>query len=474
MRFLLTVVAAFAVALIVALGGCAPVDETSAPSTTTIVPPLALTAGPAPTGIPSTLRSPQIGLNFVRYYWTDRPGASLNTTTPYLQPAAIFDDFRSLGTQAYRQFIKADLLWDVVEPQDGKWSFQAADSVLGNREFQPIVTLFALQYASPTPPWVKDSASFQKTLGPEARDYLDKIVQRFGPSVRYWELGNEMDHWRAADPGTQPPRTTQLPAALPRDGFSPKEQGRFLAEAAAFIRQRDADAVIVLPGMAGLDDYNLDTWLRGVIEGGGSEWFDVVNYHFYPEWARFTQLRAKLGNFLQRSSLAGKPVWLTETGSTSSATLTERTNYPNSPESQAADIFRRIIPAYAAGDSLTIWHTYISSEDKPDNDWRLYGIRRDTGEAMPSYYALRLLTSELIPFARAETLSSSARGANTYRIINAEDTSKYVVWGSGDFVVPNGIKARTSVMPSANGQHAWTATVAGETLQLSSTPVLLK
>jgi len=91
--------------------------------------------------------------------------------------------------------------------------------------------------------------------------------------VKYWEIGNEMDHWRAADP--TPAATTQskrsprgLPPSYPLDGFSPQEQGAFFAQVADFIRARDPDAVIVMPGMGGLSDYTLNTWLAGVIEGG--------------------------------------------------------------------------------------------------------------------------------------------------------------------------------------------------------------
>jgi hypothetical protein len=52
---------------------------------------------------------------------------------------------------------------------------------------------------------------------------------------------------------------------------------------ADFIRARDPGAVIVMPGMGGLGDWVLNTWFGGVIEGGGSDWFDVINYHFVNE-----------------------------------------------------------------------------------------------------------------------------------------------------------------------------------------------
>ncbi|MCJ7505726.1 hypothetical protein MUP05_04585 [Candidatus Bathyarchaeota archaeon] len=140
---------------------------------------LLMTIGLSTTGLgvaaePKRLNSnaPQIGLNFIRFYWPESPRGGLDTSTPYRQPDWIFNDFADLGVHAYRQFVMADLLWDVVEPRDSEWNWQAADVVLRNPKFEPIVTLFSLQYSSPTPPWASSPAQFQKRIGAEARDYL--------------------------------------------------------------------------------------------------------------------------------------------------------------------------------------------------------------------------------------------------------------------------------------------------------------
>jgi hypothetical protein len=134
-------------------------------------------------------------------------------------PDEIFGDLARLGATAYRQFVKADLLWDLVEPTDGQWTFSNADAVVPRAGFVPLPTLFAMQYASPTPPWETDPAKFRKTLGPEARRYLETVVRRYAPHVKYWELGNEMEHWRIADPGdgglARARRSDRVPDAAP-------------------------------------------------------------------------------------------------------------------------------------------------------------------------------------------------------------------------------------------------------------------
>ncbi|HEY9075845.1 MAG TPA: hypothetical protein VIO61_04840 [Anaerolineaceae bacterium] len=448
------------------------------PATVPAIPPPLPGQTVNPSQPPSNLHraeNPQIGLNFITFFWNEARNNELNTTTPHYQPQVIFNDFHELGVQVYRQFIKGDLLWNVVEPQDNRWNFTAADAVIKNAEFEPIVTLFALQYASPTPPWEKNSSRFQKTLGPEAKDYLITVVQRYAAYVRYWELGNEMDHWRAADPGSTGARPDQIPAMRPQDGFSPREQGIFLAQAAALIRQYDSDAVIVMPGMSGLDEYVTHTWLAGVIAGGGKDWFDIINYHYYSQWDRYVQPRKQLNQYLIEQGLSGKPVWLTETGSTTLAALRQRTNYPNSSETQAADIFRRIVPAYGHGDALAIWHTYISSpEDGTDNTWALYGIRTDKGIAQPSYYAFKLLSKELIPFQKVEVISDDPKESNVYKIILKNGAVKYVAWGRGTFTVPAGMSQVTSVIPRLDGTFTWEPVQPGKPLILTEKPVVIK
>jgi hypothetical protein len=447
--------------------------DTPTPAATIRPPSPSPTIEPASPALTRPARV-QIGLNFIRFYVDDSHRGAVDTRTPYLQPDWIFADFRALGIHAFRQSPLADLFWDVIEPQDGQWHFSEADTVLTSPEFEPIATLFAMQYASATPPWERNPARFQKTLGPEARDYLERVIARYGPYIRYWEIGNEMDHWRAADPGEKPqPGAERLPIAPP-DGFSPQEQGIFLAQAATFIRERDPDAVIVLPGMSAPADYPLTVWLEGVVQGGGTDWFDVVNYHYYGNWQGYCRQREALQAFLDRRGLGEKPVWLTESGSTRDTGLTIRTNYPNSPESQAADIFRRLVPAYALGDDLVLWHTYFDSPDLPGNDWRQYGIRSHQGEAQPAYYALQRLIQELIPFRQAEKIACDGRGANIFRFVREDGQERYVVWGTGEFTVPEGIRQMTSVIPAGQEEYAWQAISPGERVQLTEIPVILR
>ena len=186
-------------------------------------------------------------------------------------------------------------------------------------------------------------------------------------------------------------------------------------------------------------------------------------------------MRDELSSFLGGNKITDKPVWLTETGSTADPSLTIRTNYPNSPKSQAADVFRRMVQAYGHGDSLAIWHTYISSSSTgADNDWRLYGVRTDTAQAQPSYYSFKLLTEELIPFRSVDMLFSEPRGANVYKITKTSGEVRYVAWGSGSYTLPPGITKMTSVIPDKDGNFAWHEVEASTQIALSPDPGLLR
>lgn len=93
------------------------------------------TANIGSTAVGATSTAPQVGLNFTRFFWTGegRPAdsaGSAGSVQARTEPDAIFRDFPSLGVQVYRQSVKADLLWDVVELRPGEWHFDQADAVL--------------------------------------------------------------------------------------------------------------------------------------------------------------------------------------------------------------------------------------------------------------------------------------------------------------------------------------------------------
>lgn len=407
---------------------------------------------------------PQLGLNFMRYHW-NKPGEKAFTDEE------ISSSLKALNVDAMRQLVRADLVWRDIEPRNDEWNFSRADAVLSRAPVTPIVTLFSLQYASGSPPWESGPGAFRPGLGVHAKDYVETVVKRYADQVQYWEIGNEMDHWRAADPGDRRRPPGRQPPHSPPGGYSPEAQGRFVAEVAALIRTHDPDAVIVMPGMAGLSSYVLETWLPAFVRGAGPTGFDVVNYHFYGGWRQLVERRTRLAQVLRDLGLEDKPVWLTETGATSSQELTVRTNYPNSEQQQAADVFRRAILAWGEGDQAVFWHTFVSSPDRPRNRWRGYGLCRPDGTPKPAFASMSLLGEHAQGHTEIVKMQGLKRGQYGYRLTLKNGSERWVVWGTGTTTVLRA-KGMTSVVPNSKGEHPFVAVPTS--IPLTDIPVLLR
>jgi len=408
---------------------------------------------------------PRLGVNFLRFFWERGDEAAQDTDE-------ILSDLKGLGVHAMRQLVRADLLWREVEPTNDAWDFSRADAILAKGNITPIVTLFSMQYASATPPWAQGPGAFRPVMGPAARDYVETVVTRYRDRVRYWEIGNEMDHWRVSAPGSRRTPPGRRPPHTPPGGFTPEQQGQFVAQVAKVVRSLDPDAVILMPSVAGLSPYVLEEWLPGFVRGAGIDGFDVVGYHFYGGWPVFAQRRMQLSRALKKAGIAKKPVWLTETGTSGDALTTLRTNYPNSETEQAADVFRPSVLSWAAGDAAVFWHSHLSSPNRPYNRWRAYGLRRADGSATPAHTTMGLLANHLASFTEVKPVPDLDVGRVGYEFTRSDGASRWVFWGEGRVIPPARAKAYTSVIAGEDGAHHWRGMP--DSLQLSTQPVLMR
>jgi hypothetical protein len=379
-------------------------------------------------------------------------------------------DLQDLGVGTVRHFDFADTLWTAVEPSRGTFRFDYADRVFPTAPLRVVATLFDPQFTTAAPPWAREAGDrWEPVLGADARDYVAAAVARYADHVQYWEIGNEMDHWRAARNGGR--LDGKVPANTPREGWSPRDQGLFLAAVAEVIRANDPDAKIVMPGLSRLDDYAVDEWLTGVVAGAGADTFDVVGYHFYSPWSEYPAARAHLARVLSETGMAGKPVWLTETGTSSDPTLTQRTDYPNDETAQAADVWRRFALAFGHGDALATWHTYVDSPGTADNNpWRQYGLRRLADKSRkPSWHAYKIFAHEVVPFAKVAIVEEGPRYVVAFD--RADGGRRWVVWGKGSWTVPDGATRAVPADAGASDPIPW-APVAGA-LELGPVPRLV-
>jgi len=129
------------------------------------------------------------------------------------------------------------------------------------------------------------------------------LAQRY-PSVRYWELGNEVDAgW------------TDLFGAY-RPGYHPFERGRCYAQmlklAYPAIKKANPRAWVLFEGMGNPDP----DFIRGVYEEGAGDCFDFMNTHTYGmplQWPMLVRgYAAKMA--LARYGDFNRPMWNTEFG----------------------------------------------------------------------------------------------------------------------------------------------------------------
>ncbi len=416
-----------------------------------------------------------LGLNFFVFDGAQK-SQDASSSLREMSATETAQDLEGLHADVARQFTNGDVLWSTVNPKPDVWNWETTDDVIRTiaKTSEPIVTLFSLQYASPNAPW-NTRTTFSKTMTSEAETYVRTVVRRYKDTVTYWEIGNEMDHWRSEDPNDAAVNIaalaeTKAPANAPKSGFSPAEQGAFLAAVAAIIRTEDSDAVIVMPGMSAINEYTMNTWLPGIIDGAGKEAFDVVNYHDYGSWDGMQSRIDLLKKTMKTLGIISSPIWLTETGSTASSTLTVRTEYPNSPVSQAADVIRRPLTAFANGITVTLWHTYFSSSDERTNRWRAYGLYDADGNASPAYSVYKTLT-DAFPASSIENISPNAE-TFIMKITSINSEITYAVWGtSGTWALPPGITAAYTITDSGLSSSP---TSPGSTITLSSTPQLFR
>ncbi len=131
--------------------------------------------------------------------------------------------------------------------------------------------------------------------------FMGDMASRFA-SVRYWELFNEMDV-----------AFTDLFGA--QDAVPMVQRGRMYAEmlklAYPAIKAANPRAFVLTGGMTDTGDFP-----RGIYEGGGREYFDIMNIHTYGVpvvWA-FVDRGMQVRQTMARNGDGPKPLWNTEFG----------------------------------------------------------------------------------------------------------------------------------------------------------------
>lgn len=284
-------------------------------STSTTTPTSATTPTPAPVSAGRLWPRGQVwGMQFALDNW---PGWVADV-------AAELPRGRELGLSA----VRANLDWDDVEPANttpDHFDWAATDRRLRTYSaagFDVLLTLVAY------PKWATVYGcgyGLQPGMEVEWRQFVRAAAERYSrPPYRVtaWEIGNEVDGKTRVDEADR-----QRPEGLGRGeptfpfggcwGDRPAEYKEFLRMAYEEIKAVDAQAIVTNAGLAyvfGLDNFHPD-FLEGLLAAGGGAYFDVLNFHWFPDVGnqpsgpeKVARLAATLARHRQR-----KPLWLTET-----------------------------------------------------------------------------------------------------------------------------------------------------------------
>jgi hypothetical protein len=297
-------------------------------------------------------------------------------------------------------WLREELDWDVIEPENGNWNWERYDVVFGEAARRGIRILPLLNgsasWAAP------DENQFPTDLGHYA-DYVARVTERYGPGGTFWqahpelashaathfELWNEPYIEYFSNDKVSPSRYARLAKAGAAAGRAANPQARFLLSADTFYTEA--------PG-----DYR--NWIDGMYDAVPdlNDWFDAVAIHPYssslspdvytPErggtrW-QFRRIEEMRDRF-DAHGASDKGFWITELGW---ATCSGDDDCVS--EAEQAEYVSRVFD-YARGpyrefmEAVFVYHLRDWGPTDHSNKEYWFGLTRKDGSRKPAFEALR-------------------------------------------------------------------------------------
>lgn len=334
----------------------------------------------------------------------------------------------TVGTIGLRHLGTADVYWMARNPAPGEWDWAATDEALEATPHPRVGELFAqanLPYAFSDEISQQQMRETAKREGVDAmrkrarrnaidmddekqrqhaEEYVRAVVSRYKANIHYWEIGNE---------------------ALDEPAILAVHQAAY-----GWIKEEDPTAMVLMSGMAGtragVFDRRLETLDQLLTQGMGA-YFDIANYHDYDDPAGMAERYDRFATLLTKHGL-DKPIWLTETGSSSEAT---QRNPDASPAGQARDVVRRLVIPAGQGADVVLWHNFRYTQRSTS----FFGnnlVSRRTG-IKPGWSTFALLIEQIGNYQTAERLPQD--GIQLYKFSFASGKPVYVAWSDGPVTV---------------------------------------
>ena len=305
------------------------------------------------------------------------------------------------------------LNWRDVEKTPSEYDWSKWDEALGRATdlgYQVVVTI------NGNPTWAAETS-----CGPIRQEYLDdfatfvrKAVERYSYppfNVRFWAFYNEPDNSDAVNWGGYLGGCWGFawnPNAAPGAGGA--AYANMLKHVYPAVKAANPEALVVMGGLA-YDWFTTDVdfpgifdpwFLEDVVKAGGADYFDYLNFHYYP-WSAYVHWEPDGANRYERHlaykarwivtevyNLTGerKPIMITETGETSY-------NKDGVPDyhRQIWVLFETFMHSRMVKAYPILWFT--ASDAIRTSDGRKFGLLHEDGTPKPSYFAYKTLVEEL-------------------------------------------------------------------------------
>ncbi len=348
------------------------------------------------------------------------------------------------------------LSWGRVESTPGVYDWTFWDRALGEARdagYNVVITVTG------NPRWAAET-----NCGPIREDRLDdfaifirKAVERYSYppfNVLYWSFYNEPDNSDAVNYAFLGGcwGFAYNPNAAPGAGGA--AYAKMLKAVYPAVKRANPNAYVVMGGLA-YDYFTTDPggglfdpyFLEDVVKAGGADYFDVLNFHYYP-WSADIHWEPEGSNRYERH-LAFKARWITSevynlTGQTKPIMITEVGETSHNKDGipdyhrQIWTLFETFMHARMINAYPIIWFTGIDLEFSISYDGRRYGLLNLDGSPKPTYFAYKALVEELkeATFVRPR---DDLPGRFEGYIFNDRGRTKHVLWmypGHPDFPPP--------------------------------------
>lgn len=251
-----------------------------------------------------------------------------------------------------------------------------------------------------------------KTLGilsspyPESYDlwqyYVNQLVSHYKSSISYWEIINEADLWHTR-----------------QSDYTSENYVEELKIASKIIKKNSKAKLL----FSGISNANVG-FIEKVFSQNITSNFDIMNIHWYSnksiEPESFFEYFKHLHDIMQLYKV-DKPVWLTETGCTTSSRFADE-------NTQARRLPRIFLISFGCGIDKVFWYKSRSRELSDDSEDH-YGLWHKDYLPKPAFYAYKTLT-QMCP--SGSTRPQITKKGNVYMAVWKQPQGKYVtaLWTS--------------------------------------------